>query len=176
MNPPQSITTVPKDTRYIRLPYQGNHSFSIRDKLQSNFRRLYPQVDFKFIFTNSYTIKSFFPHKDRLPDSLRSKIIYKFTCEACEAFYIGSTKRSLHQRSSEHKGISFLTGNPLTSLSPSSIRAHAHKHKHPINTEDFKIIGSVRDEMDLRTLESLFIREQKPSLNDMSSAAILYIT
>ena len=174
LNPTPTITTVPKDIRYIKLPYQGNYSYNLKDKLLSHFKSLYPQVDFRFIFINTHTIKSFFPHKDKLPEHLRSKIIYKFECGTCQVSYIGSSKRSFHERRSEHLGISFLTGAKLTNPKHSAVRKHSDDAEHPINADDFKIIGSVREEYDLRTLESLFIRDQKPTLNENSSAYPLY--
>ena len=47
-------------------------------------------------------IKSFFPYKDRLNRSQRFKVIYKVGCWDCDGFYVGKTKRRLHDRKTEH--------------------------------------------------------------------------
>ena len=61
---------------------------------------------FHFIGTlnirNTRRIKSFFPYKDRLARSLWSKVVYKASCWDCNDFYIGKTKRRLHDRKIEH--------------------------------------------------------------------------
>ena len=37
-------------------------------------------------------IKSFFPYKDRIDRSQKSRIIYRANCWDCDGFYIGKTK------------------------------------------------------------------------------------
>ena len=41
-------------------------------------------------------------YKDRLNRSQLSKVIYKASCWDCNDFYIGKTKRRLHDRKTEH--------------------------------------------------------------------------
>ena len=48
--------------------------------------------------------------KDRLAECLRSRVVYKFTCSRCNSTYVGMTNRQMRTRSSEHIGISLLTG------------------------------------------------------------------
>ena len=45
---------------------------------------------------------SLFPYKDRVNRSLESKVVYKVSCWDCDDFYIAKTKRSLHDRQTEH--------------------------------------------------------------------------
>ena len=52
------------------------------------------------IFSNR--IKSFFPYKDKINRSQMSKVVYKASCWDCQDFYIGKTKRRLHDRQTEH--------------------------------------------------------------------------
>ena len=44
----------------------------------------------------------FFPYKDRLGRSLRSKVVNKDSCWDCHDCYIGKTKRRLQDRKTEH--------------------------------------------------------------------------
>ena len=62
------------------------------------------------IFNNTCRVKSFFPYKDRFSRAQRSKVVYKASCWDCDSFYVGKTKRRLHDRKTEHLAI-FKTGN-----------------------------------------------------------------
>ena len=100
--PNEPITTVPKKDIIILLPYIGPHSNHITKRLKSCVNRFYSFVNVKVIFQNTRRIKSFFPYKDRLNRSQLSKVIYKCSCWDCDDFYIGKTKRRLHDRKTEH--------------------------------------------------------------------------
>ncbi|CAH3125349.1 unnamed protein product [Porites lobata] len=59
-------------------------------------------VPARVIFQNTHRIMSLFPYKDRLNRSQMSKVVYKASCRDCQDFYIGKTKRKLHDRKTEH--------------------------------------------------------------------------
>ena len=40
----------------------------------------------------------FFPYRDMINRSQMSKVVYKASCWDCQDFYIGKTKRRLHDR------------------------------------------------------------------------------
>ena len=120
------------------------------------------------------TIGSFFKFKDRVPDILRTKIIYKFTCPNCElGVYIGSSIRSLKARIYTHMGRSLRTDRPIKSLENSSIREHSYKCNLELSNELFEIIDSTDTEVSLRILESIYIKN--PPLNKDNSAYPLSI-
>ena len=104
------------------------------------------QVKIKVIFTTNFRIKCFFKFRDKMPDSIQSSVIYKYTCNRCNAVYIGKTSRHLSTRIAEYMGISFRTGLTLTSPPFSQIRNHVSEeqethHNYNINKEQFKIIS-----------------------------------
>ena len=80
-----------KDTSYIyyfKLPYIGNLSHHIKNKLSKLWREFYKEnFNIKLIF-NSFKIKSYFSYKDPIPDDLKSFLVYKFTCANCSFSYI----------------------------------------------------------------------------------------
>ena len=43
-----------------------------------------------------------FSVKDSVPQGLRSRVVYKFSCAGCNASYIGETTRHLRTRAREH--------------------------------------------------------------------------
>ena len=67
------------------------------------------------------------PNKDRMPEDLRSNIIYQYVCDQCSGHtYTGETKRHFCVRRREH-----LLGKPdLTEVS---------LHHHELKAENFKV-------------------------------------
>ena len=63
----------------------------------------------------------------------------------------------------------------LTSPPYSSIREHASACDSPVSLDNFSILGSCKNVLDLRILESLYIFKLKPSLNNMQSANPLFL-
>ena len=100
--PTDPITTVPTRDVYIVLPYLGLQSRIITKQLKSCIYKFYGRINLKTIFRNTHCINSFFPYKDRLNRSLKSKVVYKASCWDCDDFYKGKTKRRLHDRKTEH--------------------------------------------------------------------------
>ena len=94
-SPPNETQTT--RNKYIKLPFYGHLNYTIRKSLTTIFKTQCPDIKFIFIFTNTFTIASFFKFKDSIPVGLISNIIYEFTCSRCKARYIGETKRNLTQ-------------------------------------------------------------------------------
>ena len=102
MNKPR-VCTVARDIRYIKLPFYGHISYNIRNDLNEVLHKIYPQVNFRFIFTNNRTIGSYFRVKDVIPAALRSGICYQYkcACSGCTSGYVGLSTRRLHTRVQE---------------------------------------------------------------------------
>ena len=68
------------------------------------------------------------------------------------------------------------TGRPFSNPSHGNIRQHLISSDHPINTNNFKVIGP-NNTMDLNTFESSFIHRLQPLLNnhDSSSSVLCYL-
>ena len=155
--------------------YCGKQSEKLKDEVSSLVSSLFGQIDLKIIFSNKNTIGSKFRFKERLPMSLLSSVIYKYSCAQCASgTYVGSTTRALHMRIAEHMGISFRTGKQVQS-SKSSIGDHSKNCSQTISKDNFKVIGQEKNEISLRMLESLHILKLKPNLNEMQSAFPLKI-
>ena len=151
--------------KYIKLPFYGHLSYSIRNKLDSVLKHYFPDTKFHFVFTNTLSIGSFFKFKDMVPPDLSSNIIYEFSCPGCKARYIGETKRNLKYRIAEHKGKSVRTNRLLANPPFSSIRQHAHTLDHPFTSDDFNVIQKPRNQSDRLVIEALLIKHLKPELN-----------
>ena len=143
--------------------------------LKKSLSHFYPQIDFYFVFKNTFKIGSFFHFKDHLPTLFRSSIIYKFTCPNCQVGYLGSTYRAFKTRVDEHIGQSSRTGLPVSKPLHSVVREHSENCNFRLSSSHFEIIDSCKDISDLRILESLHIKKHKPTLNSTTSAAPLNI-
>ena len=108
-----------------------------------------------------------------VPENLQSDLVYEYVCRTCKSYYIGETTRHFHTRVSEHLGISPRTGAPLLNTK-SKIFQHKFDTGHPINKSDFKIIHSCNS-FNLKTIESIFIHNKQPDLNEQFSSEPLYI-
>ena len=175
LNPPPPSYNVPKDIKYVSLPFFGHQSYVMRNKLAKLFSQYFPQISFRIILSSKSTIGTLFPVKERLPSLLCSNVIYKYTCGDCQSSYVGSTIRCLRERAYEHMGKSFLTGNTLKSQKHTNIRIHSHKNKHSMSIDNFKIIGRAHAYDNIRLLETVYIKYLSPDLNDMDTAMPLHI-
>ena len=104
---------------------------------------------------------------------MRSNVVYQYTC-SCDQRYISSTAVNLYVRIAQHMGVSPRTGIPSRSPVSSAIRDHYMNCKSDFDAENFKILDSASDATQLRILESLYIVENNPEMNDTTSAAPLY--
>ena len=163
-----TITTVPKKTLRLVLPYLGTQSLSLKKKLNKLFKEQLP--------SGKLEMSSCFRFKDAIPRSLLSGIIYEYKFPRCNSRYIGSTYRYWEKRLGEHFHMSALTGKPLKGLQSFAPMLHA-KGKCCINnsSKDFRIIGREKDRHLIRLKESMFINHFKPSLNTKEDNAELVL-
>ena len=169
------ITTVKKDIKYIKLPYLGQTSYNIRKQLHLILKDAYPQIHFQFVFTNPFTVGSLLRERSSLPGELCSNVVYLFKCSQCGLRYLGSTSRWIKHRYLEHRGLSLRTGMPLSRPSHSAIREHSQVNNHPYTYQNFRILTTASNRLDLVISESILITKMKPELNNYQSAFKLSI-
>ena len=163
------ITTVPKRDVFIVLSYLGLQSKFITKQLKYCIYKFYGCVNPKIIFRNTHRIKSFFPYKDKLSRSLKSKVVYKASCWDCDDFYIGKTRRRLHDRKTGHF-------KALTKSSRSSaIADHIISTGHNIKWDHFEILATGRSDLHCKIKETLLIKDLKPALNENVGSEKLFL-
>ena len=140
-------------------------------RLKSCVNKFYGFVNLRVVFQNTRRIKSFFPYKDqRFNRSQKSKIVYKASCWDLDAFYIGKTKRRLHDKKTEHF-------KALTQIGhASAVAEHSISTGHNIKWDHFKILASGQCDLYCKIKETLLIRDLKPALNEnvVSENLLLY--
>ena len=89
-------------------------------------------------------------------------VVYKFTCNSCQKFYIGQTCRPFYLRYNEHKR-SLVAGNNQSALSEHSVK----EHNNQLSISDFniEIMNKFRTPVETRISEAKFITEFNPPLN-----------
>ena len=130
-------------------------SLSLAHTLSSNCEIMFlcfPTRCVRFIFQSGRRLSGFFSFKDRIPKLMRSRIIYKYSCQCYRALYFGQTRRHFHTRISEHMGVSPLSGKKLAKNSLSSVLAHSQQSLHRISPDDFTIISSCRSNSNFELL------------------------
>ena len=137
--------------------------------MQKFVHRYFPQCKIRVIFKCNNRLKNFLAFKDKIPSNLRSHILYQYTCNSCNAIYIGKTRRHYLVRVFEHLGISLKTHKKFT-FNPkcknnTAILNHINRQKCVGIMDNFKIIGSATNDFHLKIKESLLIQKNKPKLN-----------
>ena len=83
----------------------------------------------------------------------------KACCWDCDDFYIGKTKRRLHDRKTEHFKALAKTDNT------SAVADHVKTTGHNIKWDHFEILASGKTDYHCKIKETLFIQELKPASN-----------
>ena len=173
-NPSPAISTAAKKIVYCKIPFMSNNdNKNFKKGLLNLIHEYFPHVNLRLIFSNSFTVGRLFPYKDRIPVSVRSNVVYKYTCGSCQATYIGESSRHYRTRVSEHCGISPRTGLRLTKPN-SNIYKHFEEKDHEILRENFSIM-SYHSPWELKVAESIAIHEIKPNLNGTVASVELNI-
>ena len=161
------------------LPFLGTTSWSVKKDLNRVFQNILPFCKLKLVFKISNRVSSCFSFKDKLPVTLDSGVIYKYTCASCKVSYVGCTKRYWETRLEEHTHVSALTGGPLFGKQIFAPHQHVRTAKcgpsgRP-HWENFEIIGRDSDYYLLQVKESIFIYKHKPELNGNKQSVPLYL-
>ena len=117
------------------------------------------------IFHTNNRLRNYFRFKDSVPETLRSNLVYKFSCGSCTACYIGKTYRHFKVRVSEHQGVSPRTGKPVKATLSTSVRDHMLVCDHKVVHEDFNFLVNESNRYLLELKESLSIKRDRSSLN-----------
>ena len=161
----QQIPSVPKKELRITLPYLGKMSQIVKTRLTKTLNKHMKFCKLRVIFQTNNRLRNYFRFKDSVHETLKSNLIYKFSCGSCTGSHIGKTYRHFKVRVSEHQGVSPRTGKPVKGTLSTSVRDHMLVCDHRVLYEDFKFLGNESNKYLLELKESLFIKRDRPSLN-----------
>ena len=101
----EKVTTVPKKTLSLVLPYLGPLSLQTRTKLRKSLKGVLNCCKLQIVFKSQNKLAKAFRFKDRIPKELTSDVFHKFQCGLCNESYYGECVRHLNVRIGEHIGI-----------------------------------------------------------------------
>ena len=144
------VSTVPKKGIVILLPSLDLQSNQVAKSLKSCVYKFYSCV--KIVFQSTRCIKSFFPYKDRINRSQQSRVIYRANCWDWNGFYIGKTKRRLHDRKTEY--FKALAKNDNTS----AIADHVKATRNNIKWDHFDILAKGKTDYHCKIRDLIYSR------------------
>ena len=143
---------------YFKLPYIGEYSMETKRKIRILCKTYCKSTEINI--SHSMTkVGDYFSAKCRVPDYLKSFVVYHFVCASCGASYVGETTRYFSTRVHEHLN---------KSKPPSNIFSHINSNMECRNACDinsFKIIDRANTKFTLKVKEALNIQWLNPSLN-----------
>ena len=71
-------------TFYFKIPYVRHFSVTAQRSIRKLANQLFKPIDIRLAFT-TFKIKNLFNVKDAVPEGLRTKVVYKFSCASCNA-------------------------------------------------------------------------------------------
>jgi len=107
-------------------------------------------------------------HKDRVETYANNNVVYKISCNNCEATYVGQTKRQLGTRVKEHSSnFSSKTANP------SVVTEHTLQTSHSFDWKNVKILDRENNYFKRLISEMIHIKEQSHGLNSQKDIEFL---
>ena len=141
---------------YMKLPYIGKFSKFAQKKLNHLCQTFCKETNINLVFSST-KVSSYFSSKDKIPDALKSFVVYYFVCASCKASYVGETYRHLDVRIEEH----------FKSKS-SNIFKHLNENetcKDACDKSCFRVIDTASSAFRLKIKEAFHISWLKPTLN-----------
>ena len=136
------------DVYYVKLPYIGNLSHHIKNKLSKHCKEFCKEKCNIKLVLDLFKIKIHFLHKDPISDDFKSFLVYKFTCASCSSSYIGETCHHFKTRIEEH----------IKEVNKSHVFKHLHSTAtciiHSYNSLSLKIADEGNSKSDLKIKET----------------------
>ena len=106
------------------------------------------------VFVSKKLAKDLKPKEIKLSIVNRQCVVYRFSCDLCEADYVGYTARHIHQRIAEHK---------YSAIGRNFVEAHGSNHL--LKENQFRVLRKCQRKFDCLVFEMLFIKNLKPNLD-----------
>jgi len=149
------------ERKIIVVPYVN----PISEKIQANIDKSKAMISFRCINTLRHFVKV---HKDQDHILSKNNVVYKISCNDCDASYVGQTKRQLKTRLKEHKH------NLKQDCSKHSvISEHIVKYNHFFDWDNTKIIDRDSNYYKRIVSQMIHIKEQRKGLNLNSDTELL---
>ena len=135
----------------------GHFSASTQKKIRYFIKRYCNDLDIKLV-SSSFQIGFLFGVKDPVADGLRSRVVFKFVCAGCNAWYVGETCRYFSTSVREH----------LVSDRASHIFKHlkdSARCRALCSADNFHVLDHASTGFQLKIKEAIRIQREQPSMN-----------
>ena len=82
---------------FFKIPFVGHFSVTAQRSIRKLANRLCKPIDLRLVFT-TFKVRNLFNVKDAVPEGLRTRVVYKFSCASCNACYVGETGQHFSTR------------------------------------------------------------------------------
>jgi len=147
--------------KLIVLPYIKN----ISEKINLSIDKSKYLIGYRILNKLTAFIKR---HKDRNKFELNNNVVYKISCNNCNASYVGQTKRQLKTRINEH-----MKNIALDESKHSVITKHILDKNHTFNWQNTKILDFESNYFKRLISEMIHIKTQENSLNSIDDIECL---
>ena len=135
------------------------HLFAITQrKIRHFIKRYCNDLDIKQVLS-SFLIGFLFSVKDPVADGLRSRVVFKFVCAGCNAWYVGETCRHFSTSVREH----------LVSDRASHIFKHlkdSARCRALCSADNFHVLDHASTGFQLKIKEAIHIQREHPWINN----------
>ena len=138
--------TAAKKELILVLPYLGQQSFEIWNRIHCCLKKKAPVSNFKVVYQSRKRLSTLFTFKDKINEILHSNLVYKFKCNICNDIYYSKTKRHFKVRACEHLGSMPLTEKKVKNL---TVFDHIVHIGHNVSFDDFETLVKDCDEFRL---------------------------
>ena len=114
------LTAARKELTLV-LPYLGQQSFEIRNRIQCCLEKNSPALNLKVVFQSKKNTFYAIFFKTKTNKMLYPNLVYKCNCNICNDNYCGKTKRYFKVRACEHLGIFPMAGKKVKSSKESAV-------------------------------------------------------
>ena len=131
------------------------------DSVSNKFRGITMDINSRLAFYSLNKLSMFIRvHKDPLQDSSKRNVVYKISCNDCNASYVGQTGRQLNTRILEHR--QHIRRNTTTNSVITDHRLHCG---HEFDWDNVRVLDVEKNIFKRLTSEMLYIKSQRESLN-----------
>jgi hypothetical protein len=144
----------------LRLPYIGLVMSRFERQISNAVAKGHDNVKVRMVpkTTRLFNVS----HKDAIPITSRSNLVYHYTCH-CGSGYIGKTRRRLEIRIAEHEPAALVSRTGDNSAIAEHLANNPDCLDH-YSRARFKVLAYARSEYHLKMLEAIYITSCRPDL------------
>ena len=145
----------------ISLPFKDQEAANaVRKQLRDLSHKIGPTLQPVFV---SKTLGQHLKPKEIKPSIVNKQcVVYHFSCDLCDADYVGYTARHLHQR---------IVGQKNSPIVRHFLEAHGNNNLLNLLKENqFTVLRKCQSKFDCLVFEMLFINNLKPNLNTQTDS------